>query len=57
MYKIKKISNENKQKIRISFFGDSGVGKTCILRSLLGLEYNEEILSTIGTEKIEKKII
>ena len=56
MYKIKKISNENKQKIRISFFGDSGVGKTCILRSLFGLEYNELILYTIGVEKIENRI-
>ena len=55
MYRIKKISNENINNIRISFFGDRGVGKTCILNSFLGFEYNEEYLSTIEFNKIENK--
>ena len=55
MYIIKKISNENINKIRISFCGDRGVGKTCILNSFLGFEYNEEHLDTIGINIIENK--
>ena len=32
-----------KKKIKISFFGDSGVGKTSILNLFLGLKYKEDI--------------
>ena len=55
MYKIKKIPNKNKDKIKISFLGDSGVGKTTILYIFLGLEINR-ILKLIGIEKLEDKI-
>ena len=54
MYKIKKIPNKNKDKIKISFLGDSGVGKTTILYIFLGLEINR-ILKSIGIEKLEDK--
>ena len=57
MYKIKKISNENKKKIKISFFGDSGVGKTSILNLFLGLKYKEDIPITKWIDKIENKFV
>jgi len=37
--------------ISISLFGEGGVGKTCIVGVFLGLEFQEEHLSTVGIEK------
>ena len=37
--------------ISISFFGETSVGKTCIIRTFLGLEFLETHLSTVGIEK------
>ena len=37
--------------IAISLFGESSVGKTCIVGVFLGLDFQEEHLSTVGIEK------
>ena len=37
--------------VAISLFGESNVGKTCILGVFLGLEFQEEHLTTVGIEK------
>ena len=37
--------------ISISLFGEGGVGKTCIVGVFLGLDFQEEHLSTVGIEK------
>ena len=41
----------NESPIGISLFGESGVGKTCICLTFLGLEFQEDHLSTVGMEK------
>ena len=56
MYKVIKGPEINKKAIKLGIFGDSGVGKTCICESFLGLEYKEGILQTIGLDKMRKKI-
>jgi len=38
--------------ISISLFGESAVGKTCICGVFLGLEFQDEHLSTVGIEKM-----
>ena len=43
--------------VRLVFLGDSSVGKTCLCSSILHIEFTQDVLSTIGTEKIEKKFI
>ena len=49
--------NKNVSKrIIIGLLGESSVGKTTICHSLIGLEFVEEMLITIGTEKFEKFI-
>ena len=49
--------NKNVSKrIIIGLLGESSVGKTAICNSLIGLEFVEEMLITIGTEKFEKFI-
>ena len=42
--------------IKIGILGDSRVGKTAICNTFIGLELKEESISTIGSEKYEKKI-
>ena len=37
--------------ISISLFGEANVGKTCIVGVFLGLDFQEEHLSTVGIEK------
>ena len=37
--------------LSISFFGETNVGKTCIIGVYIGLEFSDEHLSTIGIEK------
>ena len=37
--------------ISISLFGEASVGKTCIVGVFIGLEFQEEHLSTVGIEK------
>ena len=41
--------------IKLGFLGDSSVGKSCICRSIMNLEFDMELISTIGSEKFEKK--
>ena len=41
--------------IKIGLLGHDAVGKTAIARSLLNLEFNEDILATIGIDKLETK--
>ena len=46
-----------KRKVmRLSFLGDSGVGKTCIINKFLFDQFSETHNSSIGIEKIEKKV-
>ena len=51
---------ENKKKynvIKIGLLGDVMVGKTAILIALNSLEYKEDMIATIGYDKLEKKFI
>ena len=41
--------------IKIGLLGDSKVGKTAICNSLLNIEFNQDMLSTIGSDKLETK--
>ena len=41
--------------IKIGLLGDSSVGKTAICNSFLNMEFNDDMLSTIGLEKLETK--
>jgi len=46
------MSNQLKRTaISISLFGETSVGKTCIVGVFIGLDFQEEHLSTIGIEK------
>ena len=42
--------------LKVGLLGDSQVGKTAICNAFMGLEFNPDQLSTIGIEKLEKKI-
>ena len=42
--------------LKLAMLGDSSVGKTSICYSLINLEFDSNILSTIGQEKIESKM-
>ena len=42
--------------IKIALLGDSMVGKSAICNTFIGLEFREESISTIGTEKFEKNL-
>ena len=44
------------KRIIIGLLGETSVGKTAICNSLIGLEFVEEMVITIGTEKFEKFI-
>ena len=48
---------ENKKErkiIKVGILGDSAVGKTAILNSILNMEFKEEGIATIGTDKYEQ---
>ena len=46
-----------KRKVmRLSFLGDSGVGKTCIINKYLFDQFSETHNSSVGIEKIDKKV-
>ena len=53
MYYVKKI---NRKALKLGLFGDSAVGKTSIVNSFLNLEFNLDMIATIGTEKSEAKL-
>ena len=44
----------NKKVIKIVVLGDSNIGKTSICNTLIGIEYREDMISSIGTEKSER---
>ena len=49
---------ENKNKIsviKIGLLGDTAVGKTAIINSIFGVEFNLQMIMTIGTEKLQTK--
>ena len=45
----------NLSAIKIGLLGDSSVGKTAICNSLMNVEFAEDMLSTIGSDKLETK--
>ena len=50
--------NENKisvKAIKVALLGDASVGKTAICNSLMNIEFSQDMLSTIGSDKLETK--
>jgi len=45
----------NLSAIKIGLLGDSTVGKTAICNALMNVEFAEDMLSTIGSDKLETK--
>ena len=45
----------NLSAIKIGLLGDSSVGKTAICNALMNVEFAEDMLSTIGSDKLETK--
>ena len=45
----------NLSAIKIALLGDSTVGKTAICNSFMKIEFAQDMLSTIGQEKIERR--
>ena len=43
--------------LRISMLGDSSVGKTSLINTFLNVEFSDNLLSNIGIEKTETKMI
>ena len=43
--------------LKIALLGDTAVGKTAICRALMNLDFLEEQISTIGSEKYDKKLV
>ena len=43
--------------IRITMLGDSAVGKTSLILKFLSQDFNENYLTTIGKDKLEKKVV
>ena len=46
----------NLKAIKVGLLGDGAVGKTAICNSYLGLEFKEDTLSTIGSDRTDTKI-
>ena len=42
--------------IKIGLLGDTNVGKTAICNSFLGIEFSQDMIITIGHDKLEKKV-
>ncbi len=45
----------NLSAIKVGLLGDSSVGKTAICNSLMNVEFAQDMLSTIGSDKLETK--
>ena len=43
--------------VKLGFLGDSSVGKTSICNVFMGIEFSQEMISTIGSDKLETKIV
>lgn len=43
--------------IKIALLGDTSVGKTAICNALMNLEFTTDMLSTIGSDKLETKFV
>ena len=43
--------------IKLGILGDSRVGKTCICNTFMNIEFNDDIISSIGMDKIETKFV
>ena len=64
-YFINKIMEEDKEKeedkdiipIKISLIGDSGVGKTCIIKRYTTNKFSEEVIATTGVNYSKKNVI
>ena len=41
--------------IKIGFLGDKSVGKSAICNCLMGVEFSQDTLSTIGSDKLQTK--
>jgi small GTP-binding protein len=48
--------NIKRTAISISIYGETAVGKTCICSVFLGLEFQEDHLTTVGMEKISAEV-
>lgn len=48
--------DEAKCSFKISLIGNSSAGKTCLIRRYIDNQFSQNIMSTIGTEKLIKKI-
>ena len=48
-------NKNNISAIKIGLLGTTTVGKTAIVNSIMGLEFNEDMLMTIGSYKLEKE--
>ena len=47
--------NISLKAIKLGFLGDSTVGKTALCNALLNIEFNPDLLSTIGKDRLETK--
>ena len=56
MYYVKKGTHLNRKKLRLGILGDTNVGKTSILNSFLNIEFNQDMIATIGIDKNETKL-
>lgn len=41
--------------LSIGLLGDSTVGKTAIVQSIMNIEFSKDMLATIGSEKLERR--
>ena len=48
---LRRMSWDNEDALKCIFVGDGGSGKTCLLRAMLGLKYNNSYQPTIGGEE------
>ena len=49
-------TNIKRTVVSIPLYGESAVGKTCICKKFLGLDFQEDHLSTVGIEKLSAEL-
>ena len=47
---------KNQAVVTLSILGERDVGKTCLCRAFMGLEFNQNTFNTIGIEKLYKEM-